>query len=240
MLPLFEQGPEKLNEILEGAKEAGISLTSSQTEAGHGFMEQYKAMTASVEGLKIAIGNELFPVFAPVIEGMREILNEHRAEIAKDIGKAVKYISDNLKGIKWDNVKADIKEFGKDVEWVVGKIGGIGPAIALVAAFTFAPTIMELGALGPRSLRPRRSLCCFPLRRSWARSPRSCQRSAASVTRGSRSISRWTPTLSAPPFSRPPCWLARLMRSGSTGNRSRRSSNRYGRTSPTISRTPGR
>jgi hypothetical protein len=163
LLPLFEQGPEKIAEILKEAKENGVTMTDAQAAAGLKFEDSYKAMEASVMGLKIAIGTALMPALTPAIEGMREFLNDHRAEIARDLGRAVGYISAELKGITWDNVKADIKEFGGDVKWVIDKIGGIGPAIAIVGTFTMAPTIMEFLRLGGTVGKVATQFVLFPV-----------------------------------------------------------------------------
>ncbi len=62
LLPLFEKGPAELAKIMAQAKESGLSLTAAQTESGTAFMDSFKRMSASVEGLKISIGNELLPV----------------------------------------------------------------------------------------------------------------------------------------------------------------------------------
>ncbi len=146
--PLFAQGPEGISKALAVAKESGISLTASQAAAGAGFMESIKGMSASVEGLKVAIGNDLYPVLKPVIDGFRDWLDEHRVKIAREIGDAVQYLSDKLHGVNWDNVKADLKEIWHAAKGIVHAVGGIGPAAAIVGTISFAPTIMEFGRLG--------------------------------------------------------------------------------------------
>lgn len=148
LLPLFEQGPEALAKALERAQEAGISLTAGQTASGHEFMEQYKAMSASVEGLKIAIGNELFPILTPAIEGMRELLNEKRVDIARGLGDAVHTMADTLRDVDWRGLGQGLRSVAEDAAWVVREVGGIGPAIGILAAVSLAPTIAAFAELG--------------------------------------------------------------------------------------------
>jgi hypothetical protein len=148
LMPLFEQGPEGLKKALGEAAEAGISLTSAQTRSGHEFMDQYKAMSASVDGLKVAIGNELLPALTPILEGMRDWLNANREWIATKIGESVKYFSERIKEIDWKAIGHDLHEIGAGAALVVDKLGGIGPAIGVVAAISLAPEIAAFMQLG--------------------------------------------------------------------------------------------
>ena len=85
-------------------------------------MEQFKGMKASVEGLKIAIGNELFPVLTPVIEGMRYWLDANRDWMAAKFGEEVKYLSDTIKA--WADrgglrrLGDDMRDWSKQQKWV--------------------------------------------------------------------------------------------------------------------------
>jgi hypothetical protein len=160
LLPLFGQGPEELTKTLAGAQEAGISLTAAQTAGGHAFMEQYKGMSASVEGLKIAIGNELFPVLTPAIEATRHWLNDPhtRLWITEEVGELVKVV----RQIEWKRIGHDIEGIAKSVKRVVDEIGGIGPALGIVATISFAPTIMEFGRLAWAVTGVSTELLLFP------------------------------------------------------------------------------
>jgi len=151
LLPLFEQGPDQINKILAGAQEAGISLTSAQTASGHKFMESYKGMEASVEGLKIAIGNELFPALTPVIEGMREWLIANREWIATKIGQEVKDLSISAKDFiknDWPGLKKQLIEVKDAVIWIVNEVGGLKNAVLIVIGLKFAPFLLELAKVG--------------------------------------------------------------------------------------------
>ena len=163
LLPLFEQGPEEINKTLKEAQEAGISLTAAQTAAGHGFMESYKAMTASVEGLKIAIGDELFPVLTPVIEAMRQWLNTNREWIATGIGDAIRDFSGWVKSVDWSSVGESLRGIAADAKWVVQELGGIGPVIAIIAGISLAPTILAFGELGGAVAAASGKFLLFPV-----------------------------------------------------------------------------
>ncbi len=163
LLPLFEQGPEKIKEILAGAQEAGISLTAAQTAAGHEFMESFKGMQASVEGVKLAIGNDLFPLLTPMIESMRQWLNANREWIATNLGDAVHYLADGIRSIDWAAVGADIRGLAKDAKWLVHEVGGIGPAMLIVAGISMAPTIAAFASLGGAVAAAAGKFLLFPV-----------------------------------------------------------------------------
>lgn len=163
LLPLFEKGPEELNKTLQEAAESGISLTSAQTAGGHAFMEQYKAMAAAVEGLKIAIGDELFPVLTPAIEAMKSFLNENRVEIAHAIGEAVKTLADRVRQVDWGGIVESLRQIGSGAAWVVEKVGGIGPAIAIIAGISLAPTIAAFVDLGGAVAAAAGKFLLFPM-----------------------------------------------------------------------------
>jgi len=148
MLPLLEQGPEKIAEAMAAAKAAGLTLTESQSEAGAIFMEKYKAMAASVEGLKLAIGSDLMPVLTPVIEATREWLNANREWLSTEIKEAVVKLGGALKSIDWQGIGRDIGSIAAGAKWVVEEVGGIGPAIGIVAGLKLAGPILEIGKLG--------------------------------------------------------------------------------------------
>ncbi len=163
LLPLFEQGPEALAKTLQEAQEAGISLTSAQTAGGVAFMEQYKAMRASVEGLKIAIGSELFPVLTPIIEHAREWLNVNREWIATKVGEVVQdHSATRCAGLDWAGIGEDIKSIASAARWVVQEVGGIGPAAAIVAAISVAPAILAFTELGGSVAVAASKLLLFP------------------------------------------------------------------------------
>ena len=162
LLPLFEQGPEGLAKIMDQAKEAGISLSAAQTASGHEFMEQFKGMTASVEGLKIAIGDELFPVLTPVIESTRDWLNANREWIATNVGEAVHKFGAWLRDIDWKGIGTDLHQIADGAAKIVDKIGGIGPAIAIVAAISLSPAILAFTELGGAVLGASAKLVVFP------------------------------------------------------------------------------
>lgn len=163
LLPLFEQGSEALQKVFADAQEAGISLTAAQTAAGHGFMEQFKGMQASVEGLKIAIGNDLFPVLTPVIQAMREWMNANREWLAAKVDVGVRYLSDELKSINWKSVVNDMKEVAAAAKWIVHEVGGVGPAIAILVGISFAPTILAFTQLGAAVAVAAAKFVVFPV-----------------------------------------------------------------------------
>jgi hypothetical protein len=125
LLPLFSQGPEAIGKILEEAKAHGISFTNEQVEGSAQFMDAWKNMAASVDGVRYAIGNELFPILTPIIKKTTEWMDANRPLISSTIRDAVVRLGH------------DIKVTGEWVGWVIDMVGGVEPALGIAAiAFT--------------------------------------------------------------------------------------------------------
>lgn len=163
LLPLFDQGPDKIVEKLKEAQHLGLAPSDEDIKKGAEFADSYKQMAGAVEGLKIEIGNGLFPVLKPIIDAMKEWVVANGQWVASGIGDAVKYVGDEVHKIDWKGVGADVKSIAAAAGWAVRQVGGIGPAIAVVAGITLLPTINEFARLGGSIAAAAAKMVIFPV-----------------------------------------------------------------------------
>ena len=163
LLPLFAQGSEHLAELSAEAAAHGQAMTPAQAAAAAKFEESYKQMGSAVQGLGYAIGNELFPTLTPVIADMTAWVDANRAWIATNIGGAVRDLAAWLRGVDWAGVGGGIKTMATDAAWLVNRIGGVGPALAIIAGIRFAPAILAFGQLGLAIAATAARMVLFPV-----------------------------------------------------------------------------
>lgn len=168
LLPLFAQGPEHLQELFDAAAKHGQALTEEQTKAGAAFMEQYKEMASAVEGLRYAIAEDLFPTLTPVIARMTDWIDVNREWISSNIGTAVQQIVSGLRSIDWAGIGGQLRAVGQWAGWAVHMVGGLGPAIAIVASIKLAPAILAFGQLGLAAVRSAAVIAAAAARGSMA------------------------------------------------------------------------
>lgn len=140
LLPIVQQGTWEADKARAARK--GMVPTPDEISRAAEFHRNINDLQDSVEGLGNSIGSALIPVLDPLVRGLSNWLDGHRAQIADQIAAAVQRFSSWVSSIDWDGVTKKAKEF-----W--DAIGGIkGVAIAL-AAITFAgPISGVLGLIG--------------------------------------------------------------------------------------------
>jgi len=153
LLPLFAQGPEHLQELFDEAAKHGQAMTTQQAEQAAKFEENYKQMSSAVEGLRYAIAEDLFPTLTPIIARMTDWIDANRQWLATNIGAAVQQIGDKLRSIDWSAVGGWLATVGRDIGWVIDRVGGLGVAIGLIAAIKLSPMILAFGQLGVAAVR---------------------------------------------------------------------------------------
>ncbi len=163
LLPLFAQGPDKIAAQIKEAIELGVAPSNEHIKAGKEFDDNLKAMTASVEGLKFALGNGLFPALKDTVTEFTEWLKLNHEWLALEIGDAVRDLATWLKSIDWSAVKRGFWDLVDAAKWVIGEIGGVRNAILAVVAISLAPTIAAFWGLAASVASAAASFIIIPL-----------------------------------------------------------------------------
>jgi hypothetical protein len=144
LLPLLRQGKDGLAAIAEEAEHFGLVMSTDGVKAAKEFDDSWKKVGFSIQGLSNAIGEKLFPVLKPLLDGMAEWIAANRAWIATGIANAVGAVGDALKSIDWASIKTFVLSLGEAFKFVASWLGPTGTAIA-VATVLMAPLLTAVG-----------------------------------------------------------------------------------------------
>lgn len=78
LLPVLDKGAKGLEAYTERAKELGIIVSGSSAEAAKGFTGAMTDLQRAVTGLERSIGNQLIPVFTPLIGNITDVIIQFR------------------------------------------------------------------------------------------------------------------------------------------------------------------
>jgi hypothetical protein len=157
LIPFLNKGSEGIAKLREEAKRMGLVLDAQGIQSARDFMGALKEAKTSVEGLKMAVGMALLPVFAPMLTAMKDWIAANKEVIATkvkewvtDFGDRVNYVVEGLGG--WEEATNKLSTAFKVMLgiWAGSKIVGTLSALwpALSAAGTAIAGIFA-GLAGP-------------------------------------------------------------------------------------------
>jgi len=148
MALLAAQGADGIQRLREEAQRLGVVLDEDAVRAAGEADDQLIQFKGTIRGLKTAIASELLPVFLPLLRDLTEWIRSNRELIGQKVGDAVKSVVEWIKRVDFGAVIEGVKSFVGWVSDLVEKVGGIGPALGIIAAINFAPLLASLGPVG--------------------------------------------------------------------------------------------
>ncbi len=105
LLPLLRRGAQGLLEYTAAAREYGV-MTDESTRHAIEFRTAMARVRLAAEGLANAIGDQLGPVFAPMLTGFAAWIAKNRDFAASWIGDKVQRFVGFLQGLDWNTMAA--------------------------------------------------------------------------------------------------------------------------------------
>lgn len=146
LIPVLNRGSSGLRELGREAEQAGLIFDDTARTDARRFQDALKGVGSQLSGLRHAIGQQLMPVLAPVIEKFEGWLKLNRDLIAAKVSEWVQRLADRIPAFL-DGVDRWLSAGGTLLGWVgdfVDAIGGAENALMLLAAYMSAPLVKAL------------------------------------------------------------------------------------------------
>jgi hypothetical protein len=109
MIPLLNQGGEAIRKSNDEAKEFGVTISAGLGSASERLNDNLSRLGSAFQGIWIAIGERLIPIFADWSDKLVEVVKNLR--LFETAGKAAQYV---------------IEKIGEAATWVIGRLSGLG------------------------------------------------------------------------------------------------------------------
>lgn len=109
--------------------------------------DEFDRFEIAGQGLRAALMGGLFPAFTELTKVLTGFLVANRDEIAKWATETGAAITAWVKSGGMERLGADLREFGKDVAWLFGKVGGLKGSLVILAAVMAGPLIAAVVSL---------------------------------------------------------------------------------------------
>lgn len=155
MIPLLSKGGAAMREMIAEAGKLGFNFGESGEGLEH-YNESMKKLGVATDGFKDAIGAELAPVLAPVVDQMTEWVAANRQWIATDLAGEVKTLALWVEHVPWREVGEDVRVWARRAEDFIDEIGGAKTIVEGLAGVMALKGVFFLGretlAIGKFSL----------------------------------------------------------------------------------------
>lgn len=148
LIPLLNGGAKGLEEAREEARALGIVLSDDAASAGEVFNDNLSRLIKTVDGLAMTIGGSLLPYADEIVVALKKWIAANRELITSKIEDWMKMLRENWPAIKQGALDAwaAFEKFGRGMQWFVDTVGGVGNALAIVAAVMAGPLVVALAA----------------------------------------------------------------------------------------------
>lgn len=152
IMPMLAEGSDKINERMARFKELGLEVKDAEAfkkqmeEAGK-FGDALDDLSFVASGLQTTVASALVPSITPLLIQLTNWTAENKELIKTDIAGFAKDISENLKGIKWTDIRAGLKSVKDSIKWVVDALGGARNALIALVIVMNTQTIVALAGL---------------------------------------------------------------------------------------------
>lgn len=153
MLSFLREGSKGITEYEDTVKRLGYVMDGEAIARSKGFARSLSELDIALDGTKNAIGNELIPVFKPLVDEFTQWLAVNRQMIATDIAGWAKGFATWVNGIDWKGVGQGLTNFVEGIEKTVDWLGGWQNAAIAVAVVMNASLIASVLSLGGHLIR---------------------------------------------------------------------------------------
>lgn len=153
MLPFLREGSKGIENYEALVKRLGYVMDGEAIARSKAFAQSLAGLDLALDGTKNAIGNELIPVFKPMVDQFTNWLALNRQMIATDIAGWAKGFATWVNGVDWKGVGQGLTDFVHGIEKTVDWLGGWQNAAIAVAVVMNASLIASVLSLGGHLLR---------------------------------------------------------------------------------------
>lgn len=148
LIPLLNGGAKGLEDARKEAQDLGIVLSDDAASAGEAFNDNLSRLIKTVDGLAMTIGGSLLPYADEIVVALKNWIAANRELITSKIEDWMKMLRENWPAIKQGALDAwaAFEKFGRGMKWFVDTVGGVGNALAIVAAVMAGPLVVALAA----------------------------------------------------------------------------------------------
>jgi hypothetical protein len=148
LIPVLAQGSASLEATREEARRLGIVMGEDAVGSGDELGDSLDKLRLSATGLANALGAQLAPIIAPLIQGLTEWIAANREIVATSIAGAVEKVGAALSAVDWAGVAERIGAIASAVARAVEFVGGWEVALVALVALMNAGVIAALIAVG--------------------------------------------------------------------------------------------
>lgn len=161
LLPLFKEGGAGIRSLRKEFKELGGGFTDDGAKGAEEFVDAQTRLLTVIESVKIAVGEELFPVLQGVIDQVRlwfqanrEIIKQKLLEfVNKAVSAFTRLVPVAGKIFDWFvGVIPHVVSFVEFLGELIEGVGGFENALSLAVTAMVAMKVASAGALGPIGL----------------------------------------------------------------------------------------
>lgn len=150
LLPFLNKGAEGLAAFAEEADKLGITMSGKDVDAYRQYVAAQRSFKAAIEGVKISLGRELFPVFAQWTQALADngpMVAGYARELGQKIGpaaqRAATAIKDLAQGFKdgtgaGGELRGVLENAGRGAKFLADHAHGVKLAAEAMAAYWVA------------------------------------------------------------------------------------------------------
>lgn len=153
LVPLLNAGKAGLADLGAEAERLGLLFSNEEAKAAESFNDSLARVGKAVSGVTYAIGNQLIPVFEPLLNWLEDLIVANRELVASKVTEWIGVVQAAIPDLRagLESVWAGVSGFAADVDTLVQGLGGwkeVLPYIAGgLAALKLAPLIFSVLSL---------------------------------------------------------------------------------------------
>lgn len=153
MLPFLREGSKGIAEYEAQVQRLGYVMDGQAIDRSKAFAQSLAGLDLALDGTKNAIGNELIPVFKPLVDQFANWLAVNRQLIATDIAGWAKGFAQWVNNVDWASIGQGLVDFVHGIEKTVDWLGGWQNAAIAVAVVMNASLVVSVLSLGGHLLK---------------------------------------------------------------------------------------
>lgn len=148
LAPLLMKGKKGIQELMDIQKKFGYEMDKNAIARADAFAIKVYSLNTALKGLRSRIGDQLIPVFTPLVSAFSKFVALNGDKIAKGIADAFVPFAEALMRVDWTATFKGIMDFFKSVnEAITGTIGWKNAMIGLAVVLN-AGLILNVLSLG--------------------------------------------------------------------------------------------
>lgn len=157
LLPMFASGAAGLQRMTDEWERYGYAFTDQDREKAKEYSDAMRRLSTALRGTADAIGTQLHPVLAPLVQQFADWVRANRDLIATNVGEWAQRVATFIREIDFDKLYTDISNFLTRAREIYDAIGGwktIAIAVGLYIAGPFTAAIVTFAAMLTTKLIP--------------------------------------------------------------------------------------